>query len=181
MARRQRGTQDTFTGRSGQQAVLAELLARQCNAAVPEVDLGHDVFAFRDHRTEIARLQVKTSASARRYKRRPGYVARFNIPIRQLVASEPPELWYVFAVRLEQRWTDFLVMGRSVLAQFFTDAPRFGYRNLGTGELELRVVFDDAHVWCDRIDLSAYRNAWELLPPLRRSTDGGAGTGRPFP
>ena len=39
----QRGPRDTYTGRSGQMAVMAELLFRRCNAAIPEVDVGTDV------------------------------------------------------------------------------------------------------------------------------------------
>jgi hypothetical protein len=65
---RQRGTRDMYTGRSGQMAVMAELLFRLCNAAIPEVDAGTDVFAFQDEREEVARVQVKT-AQGERYRR----------------------------------------------------------------------------------------------------------------
>ena len=50
-----------FSGASGQMAVKGELLHRQCNAAVPHVDVGTDLFAFRDDREEVARIQVKTA------------------------------------------------------------------------------------------------------------------------
>ena len=39
-------------------AVMAELLFRKCNVAVPIIDLGTDTFAFRDDREEVARVQV---------------------------------------------------------------------------------------------------------------------------
>ena len=52
----------TFTGSSGQMAVMGELLHRKSNAAIPLVDVGTDVFAFRDDREEVARIQVKTEA-----------------------------------------------------------------------------------------------------------------------
>ena len=42
-------------------AVIAELLHRRCNAAIPHVDIGMDVFAFRDDREDVARIQVKTA------------------------------------------------------------------------------------------------------------------------
>lgn len=51
MAKKKRGTRNLFTGRAGQRAVIVELLARQCNAAIPEVDLGEDVFAFHGDRS----------------------------------------------------------------------------------------------------------------------------------
>ena len=79
--------QRTWTGHSGQNAVKAELLFRQCNVAVPEVDLGTDVFAFRDARPEMARIQVKT-AQGRRYKNEAGYSATFHVPLKQLEIPE---------------------------------------------------------------------------------------------
>jgi hypothetical protein len=36
-----------------QLAVMAELLRRKCNAAMPEVDVGADVFAFLEDREEV--------------------------------------------------------------------------------------------------------------------------------
>jgi hypothetical protein len=36
----QRNVDDTFIGRAGQLADIAELLRHRCNAAIPEVDLG---------------------------------------------------------------------------------------------------------------------------------------------
>ena len=58
-AGRQRGTDDSFTGRAAQFAVMAELLRLRCNVAVPEVDLGTDLFAFRDEHEDVTRVQVK--------------------------------------------------------------------------------------------------------------------------
>jgi hypothetical protein len=57
----------SFSGGRGQMAVIAELLHRRCNATVPHVDVGTDVFAFRDDREDVARIQVKTEAG-KRYK-----------------------------------------------------------------------------------------------------------------
>ncbi|MGH7224944.1 MAG: hypothetical protein ACRELF_17105 [Gemmataceae bacterium] len=71
----QRRTHDAYTGRSGQMAVMAELLLQHCNVAIPEVDVGTDVFAFHDAREEVARVQVKT-AQAKRYKQGQGYAAQ---------------------------------------------------------------------------------------------------------
>ena len=53
-------TSDTFRGAGGQHAVVAELLSRECNAAIPHVDVDTHVFVFLDHREEAARIQVKT-------------------------------------------------------------------------------------------------------------------------
>src|SRR4051794_33366596 len=100
-AGRKRLTRDLYTGRSGQLAVVAELLNRQRNVAIPEVDVGEDLFAFRDRVNEpVTRIQVKT-ANATRRKTAGRYSARFSVPFAQLDAPDEPALHYVFAVRFE--------------------------------------------------------------------------------
>ncbi len=64
---RQRGTDDSFTGRATQLTVMAEVLRLHCNAAIPEVDLGTDVFVFKDDREEVVRLQVKACTAPHVY------------------------------------------------------------------------------------------------------------------
>src|SRR5256885_14146063 len=80
---RQRGTDDSFTGRAAQLAVMAELLRLRCNAAIPEVDLGTDVFAFKDDREDVVRLQVKACTVPRNYVDGSGYSAKFVLPMKQ--------------------------------------------------------------------------------------------------
>src|SRR5438876_4699895 len=89
----------TFSGSSGQMAVMGELLNRKCNAAIPVVDVGTDVFAFRDDREDVARIQVKT-APGTPYANGKGYSAKFDIPKKQLGRTDDPPLFYAFAVRL---------------------------------------------------------------------------------
>jgi hypothetical protein len=58
--------QRTYTGSSGQMFAVAELLFRECNAAVPIIDYGMDIFAFQDDGEGIPRLQVKTGQGENR-------------------------------------------------------------------------------------------------------------------
>ncbi len=163
---RQRGTDDTFRGRGGQLAVMAEVLYRLCNAAIPEVDVGTDVFAFLDHRVDVARIQVKTARGAR-YENEEGYSARFDVPMRQLERTDGLPLYYALAVRLEGRWADFLVIGREQLDNLWNGPQRFGTENHRTGDLALTVQFRPGNVRCGEVDLTPYRNAWDQLPPLQ--------------
>lgn len=168
----------TFTGGSGQMAVMGELLARRCNAAVPHVDVGMDVFAFRDDREEVARIQVKT-ASGKRRSGGKGYDARFRIPLKQLERTDDPRLFYALAVRLDNEWGDFIVIGRGELQQLRSDGCGAEYTtDLG---LDIQFRFDLSgksqgneadsepswHAKCGEFDLTSYINAWESLPPLR--------------
>jgi len=99
-------------------AVMAELLFRLCNAAIPEVDAGTDVFAFHDTREDVARVQVKT-AQGTPYKKGDGHSAQFSFPLKQLERPDKPPLYYALAVRLEGVYVDFIVLERAQMNDYF--------------------------------------------------------------
>jgi hypothetical protein len=158
-------TQRSYIGKSGQMAVMAELLARGCNVAIPEIDVGEDLFTFRDGRENVDRIQVKT-ANARRLRRSDRYIARISVPLAQLEAEDEPILFHVFPIRLEGQWTDFVVISRSDL-KLRQDRGQIGSVNAKSGELQLRLGFDPVSLTCKGSDLSRFRNAWNLLPILQ--------------
>ena len=53
-------------GRAGEFAAMSEILARGWNVAIPEVDMGSDVFVAQDDGTRLTRVQVKTSQATLR-------------------------------------------------------------------------------------------------------------------
>lgn len=170
----------TFSGSSGQMAVMAELLHRKCNAAIPLVDVGTDVFAFRDDREDVARIQVKT-APGKHYANGKGYHARFNIPTKQLGRTDAPPLFYALAVRLDDGWGSIIVISRAKFQELWNDG--LGSENKKSGDLGLHVQFRpeeeegvegqegeaelELEARCGEFDLTDYINAWESLPPLR--------------
>ena len=106
---RQRNIDDTFTGRAAQLAVMAELLRLGCNAAIPEVDVGTDVFAFKDNREEIVRLQVKSCTVPKEYADKSGYSATFVLPMKQFRRlDDRPPLYYALAVLRRTNGLTFL-------------------------------------------------------------------------
>lgn len=155
--------QRTYTGHSGQLAVMAELLARQCNVAVPEVDWGTDLFAFVDERELILRLQVK-AAHGKPYKVGEGYSVQFDVPLDQMHLPEPPVLYYVLVARVGGRFADYLIISRAELKVHRVSEKRFGTENQSSGNLVLTVQFRPSQVRCGPVDLTAHRNAWERLP-----------------
>lgn len=170
-----KGSKEAFTGGSGQMAVMGELLHRECNAALPIIDIGMDVFAFRDDREEVARIQDKT-ATAKRYKKADGYVADFRLPTDQLRRINTPPLYYALAVRLESGWGGIVVINRAILQELRENGCGSEIRDpTGKSELKLYIKFRTGAVageqrltaFCGDIDLSQYVNAWESLPPLK--------------
>jgi len=191
----------TFSGASGQMAVMGELFHRNCNAAIPHADVGTDVFAFRDDREEVARIQVKTE-TGKWYKRGKGYSAKFGVPMNQLERTDSPPLFYALAVRLDNGWGSFIVISRAKLQKLWDDGC--GSENQGSGDLELHIQFrpekkakgeevekaQKLTAVCGKFDLTDYINAWESLPPLtppvaidlpagRGAAVGGGYTGEP--
>jgi hypothetical protein len=128
----------SFTGGSGQMAVMAELLHRKCNAAIPQIDVGTDVFAFRDDREDVARIQVKT-APARVYKHGQGYSAKFGVPMAQLRRTDEPPLFYILIVRLVNGWGSVIVISRTKLQELWDEGC--GSVNEKSGDLELHIRF----------------------------------------
>ena len=147
-----------YTGRAGHLAVMAELLLRGWNTAIPEVDVGDDIFVVHDSQGDLRRVQVKTALA------RPlqvGHSAQFNLSLSQLQTSMTPEVTYIFAIRLCDRWDSFVVIDREIL-----DEEHSSYR-LGSGStdrLVLRLRFKGTSVTCKRRDLSQYRNNWTAFP-----------------
>jgi hypothetical protein len=153
-------------------AVQAELLARRCNVAVPEIDEGEDVFTFVFKKPDVTRIQVKT-ANAEPLKEAGRYAARVSVPLEQLQEEEQEDLYYVFAIRLDDHWVDFVVVSHSELSAWNTDGG-MGYVNLRAQELQLYLSFNPDALVCSGRNLQPYRNARESLPKLRRPNSGTA-------
>jgi hypothetical protein len=150
---------------------MAELLMRKCNVAIPDVDVGEDLFAFMEGQDEIARLQIKTG-QAKRYRNGRGYRAQFSLPLRQIEKFDKPVLFYVLAVRLDNWWEDVFIIRRAQVKKYLEGPVPFGSENRSSGDLVLTLrvtknedVPEDSR--CGGVDMSPYCNAWSSLPPLR--------------
>ncbi|MEM7531914.1 MAG: hypothetical protein AAF639_07055 [Chloroflexota bacterium] len=88
---------------------MAEFLVRGYNVAVPEVDIGDDIFVVRDIDGLHSRIQVKTTNAT---PTQDGYSARYALKLSQLENPSQPDTWYVFVNRLQGEWESFLVISR---------------------------------------------------------------------
>lgn len=150
-----------YLGHAGQMAVMSEFLARGYNVAVPEVDVGDDIFVVRDDSGEYYRIQVKTSIAN---KTRNGYSTRYTLKFKQLETFSVPETWYVFASRLDGDWLSFIVISRQELFELYT------LHQIGsvtkTGSLSLYFSHTDEGVVCSNQDLTPYLNKWSYWPNI---------------
>lgn len=179
-------------GRTGQFAAMTEILARGWNVAIPEVDVGDDVFVAQDDGAQLARVQLKTTVTTRVEDRR-WRSKTVTLPLRQLMRqNEPVPLTYAFAVRVEDRW-QFIVVPRDTLRSMwdqFQEAGRVaaeegrsrggrptkvpGAPASGAG-IQFTFTDDDVTAWGGR-SFQAFRNNWDrfellMLPSTAASTE----------
>jgi hypothetical protein len=142
-------------------AVMAEFLIRGYNVAIPEVDVGDDIFVVHNSTGEYSRIQVKT-ALARRTKK--GYSARYSLKLSQLEKPSRPETWYAFANRILSSWESFIVIPRQELYD------QYDRNNIGSlnqyGVLSLYFSYFDRKVTCSGQDFSMYLNNWGAWPSI---------------
>jgi hypothetical protein len=156
--------QNLYTGGAGQAAVMSEFLFRGYNVAVPEVDRGDDLFVVQDADGSLSRIQVKSAVGKRR-RLAPTYAAQVVVPLRQLSLKHTPDVTYVFILRVDQRWRDFVVVPRGDLWALHMT------KGVGTatkaGGLVLTLVVDAKTVTCSGVDFSAWRDDFSRWPAIR--------------
>ncbi len=140
---------------------MAEFLLRGWNVALPEVDVGDDVFVVKDEGGDLFRIQVKTANSK---PSRGGYTAQFAVGLSQLKTLRTPDLTYVFVVRDDSGWGPFLIVARENLRE---EHELYKVGSVSSGKLILRFAYQDADVRCGKRDLSRFRSDWTRWPILR--------------
>jgi hypothetical protein len=149
-----------YLGKAGQAYVMSQFLVRGWNVAVPEVDIGDDMFVVRDAVGDFSRIQVKT---ANIVKRKSGYSAQFSVPIPQLEKSPFPELTYCFVLRAENDWQGIVIISRMELLNLY-DLSDIGSRH--NDVLMLYFSLKDNKLSCSKVDLTHFLNDFSRFPKL---------------
>ena len=148
-----------YRGRAGQLAVMSELLWRGWNVAIPQVDVGDDIFVVEDERGTFYHVQVKTATGT---DRSYGCSGQYTFPTGQLRTPQTPDLIYVLTVRFQGEWADYLVLSRRTLLSQHETA------NVGTvseSGVTLTVQFRPQGVTSSGSDLSTFHNNWDRFFP----------------
>ena len=157
-----RGRKHLYDGKAGHLAVMSELLCRGWNVAIPEVDVGDDIFVVRDKDRNFLPVQVK-SANGRKTK--AGYKAQFSVPLIQLEEGKSPDLVYVFVVRVDNVWKSFSIIKRFDLYSMYTSDNSIG--TLNKKNLHLDFFYDTSgNLKCTDFDLTTYINNWSPFPEI---------------
>lgn len=152
-----------FLGKGGQLAVMSHIVTRGLNVALPELDLGNDVFVVQDATGELWPVQVKTATATA--NRRGELEAVFYLSVKQLTAAAigPERLVYSLVLFHGERWAAFLNVPRRSLA----DAT--AHLKESNGAITPKFRLTDTAVFCGRtqVDLHRYRDDWSYWPDLR--------------
>lgn len=141
-------------------AVMAEFLRRGYNVAVPEIDVGEDVFVVRDVDGDLSRVQVKAAIG----KGRKTVAGTFRVSLTQLQSRRRPDLFYVLTLYHGGLWREFVIIPRKDL---WTLHQAHGIGNVADGHLLLRLSFTDQDALCGGASLQPYRSNWPRWPPIR--------------
>lgn len=153
---------DAYIGRSGQHAVMAEFFRRGYNTAIPEIDMGDDLFVIEDAAGNLSRVQVKSAIA----KGKNRAYAIFSLGLKQLRTPRSPDLVYVLAVFHNDLWREFLVIPRGDLDLLHASSD-FGRINRKSQRLTFYVSFSDHDVRCGGLSLQRFRNNWKPWPEIK--------------
>lgn len=160
-----------YIGKAGQFAVMAELAFRGYNVAIPEIDVGDDVFVVNQATGVLSRIQVKTATGKllkqRRFADKNFYSAQFLADLDHVNDPLVQGSHYALAARCGISWR-FLVLERAVLRHLV--GAGWGTRT-ATGKVMLSVVFGSSGYATtstrdNAIDLSAYVGNWAAWPQI---------------
>lgn len=145
-------------GKAGHLVVMSEFLTRGWNVAIPEVDIGDDIFVVQDDNGTLRRVQVKTSAAVKQAK---GYKAQFNVPVKQLENITNVLIHYVFIVRHDNNWSKPVIMRQDdLLAHRQNDKIGSIYK----ANLNLHFSYLGDKIKCSKINLGNYISDFSDFP-----------------
>ena len=156
-----------YLGRAGEFVVMSHFLMRGWNVAVPEVDIGDDIFVIEDAKGISYRVQVKTSNATEHLN---SYSAQFKLPLSQLNKLVEPEIYYVFVVCRNLRWSNTVVITRNDLSELRNDSA------IGTAyddsllvyfSFEQDKVTQKIKVTCSDIDITQYLENFSDFPVIQ--------------
>ena len=138
--------------------IMSEFLTRGWNVAIPEVDIGDDIFVVQDDNGTLRRVQVKTSTST---VRQSNFSGQFNVPLTQLKNIANIPVHYVFVVRHNEKWTKPVVIRQDYLLDPLQN-DKIG--SVHDGNLNLYFSYLTDKVECSGLDLSKYVSDFTDFP-----------------
>ncbi len=139
-----------YLGKGGHLVIMAEFLVRGWNVAIPEVDIGDDIFVVEDHNGTVKRIQVKTSSVT---QRKNTFSAQYQIPYKQLNRISTSLIYYVFIARKKDDWAKPIIISQEQLLDYVQN------KNVGSqlnGNVTLYFSYSENKVDCSGQDFTKF-------------------------
>lgn len=149
-----------YLGKAGHLAMMSEFLIRGWNVAIPEVDIGDDIYVVEDENGTLRRVQVKTSTAT---PLRAGFSGQFKIPLRQLTNIKTIPIHYVFIFRNAGRWESPIIVRQDYLKKHVEDDGVGSKHNDG---VTLRISLKNKRATCSKVDFTRYVHNFEDFPSI---------------
>ena len=148
-----------YFAKSGETAVMSELLLRGYNVAVPTLDDGDDIYVT-DEKANLTRIQVKSAACQ---KTPAGFSGQVRLKHAQLKNPKATPLVYIFCLRWRSKWK-YIIAPRESFEQKF---ELHGAGTIVSDWVFCRITFDTAEkkVRCLDCDFKEFLG-WDKVFPI---------------
>ena len=150
-----------YLGKAGHLNVMSEFLMLGWNVAIPEVDIGDDIFVVQDDNGTLRRVQVKTSTST---SRKSSYSGQFSVSVKNLRNITNILVYYIFIVRHNNEWSKPVVVRQDYLLDHF-DNNSVGSE--AKGSITFYFSYTDEKVECSGQDFTRYVRDFTDFPQIQ--------------
>ncbi len=149
-----------YLGKAGHLSVMSEFLMLCWNVAIPEVDIGDDIFVVQDDNGTLRRVQVKTSTSK---LRRDSFSGQFSVSLKNLRNITNILVHYIFLVRHNDGWSKPVIIRQDYLLDHFEN------NNVGSeskGNITFYFSYSNNNVECSGQDFTKYIRDFTDFPKI---------------
>ena len=149
-----------YLGKAGHLNVMSEFLMLGWNVAIPEVDIGDDIFVVQDDNGTLRRVQVKTSTST---DRKESFSGQFSVSVKNLRNISTILVHYIFLVRHNNEWSKPVIIRQDYLLDHFEN-NKVGSE--AKGNITFYFSYTNEKVECSGQDLTKYIKDFTDFPKI---------------
>jgi hypothetical protein len=139
---------------------MSEFLMLGWNVAIPEVDIGDDIFVVQDDNGTLRRVQVKTSTST---ARKDSFSGQFSVSVKNLRNISNIPVHYIFLVRHNDEWSKPVIIRQDYLLDHFQN-NKVGSES--KGNITFYFSFAKGRAECSGQDFTKYIKDFSDFPKI---------------
>jgi hypothetical protein len=149
-----------YLGKAGHLYIMSEFLMLGWNVAIPEVDIGDDIFVVQDDNGTLRRVQVKTATST---IRKEGFSGQFSVSVKNLRTVSTILVHYIFLVRHIDGWSKPVIIRQDYLLDHF-EKNKVGSE--AKGNITFYFSYTKEKIECSGQDFTKYIKDFSDFPKI---------------